>query len=213
MKNLTRFTALGVSSVALLTAGCKSDAKTALSLTDSIEDQKETLIKEFTSLSKQEKDLQTLFEKTLEEDEKFDTLKDGSSPVFENIQFRHDILEKIDEVRGNFEKESESLSKLEAKDLPEDQKSGLATSLSELSSQLKDFQKFYGDSLMQQKDYFESLPEEKATYETFTEGITGVNEKQKESNQKSAQIEKSLKELDDANQKLRKTLDDLLNKK
>jgi len=213
MKKTTQFTALGLSSIALLMAGCKSDAKSALTITDSITDKKDQLIEEFTSLNKQEKDLQPLFEKTLEEDDEFATLRDGSSPVFENIQYRHDILEKIDELKGSFEQEQDSLQKLDEKELPKELTDEVRQSLGDLSKQLTAFQKFYSDSLSNQKNYFESLADEKATYETFTDGLSSLNEKQEESNQHIVELDETVNKLNKANTDLHDQLEEQMEKK
>lgn len=213
MKNKNQFMLLGISSIGLLLAGCKSDVQSAISISENLEQSKNDLVSQFTELSTQEKQLQSQFEKTLQEDESFETISDESSDLFTNLKARTDILEKMTDTHKQLEDEYASFEKLDDKKLPVEKMDAVKKELSESAAQLKAFTDMYTDSLSQQKDYFLSLAEDTATYETFTEGIHGINEKQETISTAINELDGHLVSLDASNKELHQLLQDSKDKK
>lgn len=87
---------LSLSAIPILLAGCDSENLDSMQeATSEIERIADDTVNELNKLAETETELQKQFNETLETDGELSTLKDESSPVFENIEKREDILNEL----------------------------------------------------------------------------------------------------------------------
>lgn len=206
MKHTNKALLVGVSSLMLLLTGCQSAAKEAVSLNEKVDTATKDLQAQFLELTEYEDALQAQFEKTLEEDETFETLVDESSPLFENINGRTEVLENMQGTHDTLVENISAYEALDMSDLPEQEVESLKTDLAMASEQLNEFIDFYTQSLSTQKAYFTSLAEETATYDTFISGIQSVNEEQEAIREKTLELDTTLASLEAKENTLTKML-------
>lgn len=186
---------LGLST--FLLASCDGEnIKEMQSSVNEIDQIHDDIITELNALTDEEAELQTSFDETLKSDEELSTFADGSAPVFENIESRREHLESIKSLDKQFEEQEENLASYEGESLSGEELDGLNSIIDEFSSQLQEFTKEYDASLTSQKDYFTSIAGEKATYDTFSEGISTVNEQQSAMQEDLVTLDETLVSLD-----------------
>ena len=175
MKRTYALAGLGLS--ALVLASCDSEnneeVQSAVNEVDQIHDE---LITNFNTLTEEEAALQSAFDETMNSDQELTTLSDGSAQVFQNISSRREILDSISSLDEQFAAQEEIITAYEGETLSAQELDGLVSQIDTLSSQIDGFIEDYTPTLTAQEDYFTSLGQEEATYETFTDGITELNE-------------------------------------
>ncbi|MFC6464475.1 YkyA family protein [Marinilactibacillus sp. GCM10026970] len=188
----------GLGLTTLLLASCSGDnveeIQSAVGEMDQIHG---NIVDEMNGLSEEEMNLQTTFDEALASDDQMSTFADGSAPVFENISSRRDRIETINTLREDFESQEEIIADYDGDSLSEEELSGLNAKIDEFSGQLESFTSNYETSLTAQEDYFTSIGSEDATYDTFSSGITELNEQTAANKEELVQLDHSLVEVKD----------------
>lgn len=195
MKRTYALAGLGLS--ALVLASCDSEnneeVQSAVNEVDQIHDE---LITNFNTLTEEETALQSAFDETMNSDQELTTLSDGSAQVFQNISSRREILNSISSLDEQFAAQEEIITAYEGETLSAQELDGLVSQIDTLSSQIDGFIEDYTPTLTAQEDYFTSLGREEATYETFTDGITELNEQTSSLQERWMSVDEALASLD-----------------
>ncbi|WP_225743984.1 YkyA family protein [Marinilactibacillus sp. Marseille-P9653] len=188
----------GLGLTTLLLASCSGDnVEEIQSAVGEIDQIHGSIVDEINGLSEEEMNLQTTFDDSLASDDQMSTFADGSAPVFENITSRRDRIETINTLREDFESQEEIIADYDGDSLSEEELSGLNAKIDEFSGQLGSFTSNYESSLTAQEDYFTSIGSEDATYDTFSNGITELNEQTAANKEELVQLDRSLVEVKD----------------
>lgn len=168
---------LSLSTIPLLLAGCDSENLDDLQ-ESSTEIDRVTVetVETFNQLNALETDLQSHFNETLETDEELETLGDESSPVFENITSREDVVSELENKQSEFEDYQDTLTSYDGERLDPNEVKAVNEAVDSFNTQLSSYLETYQTSLTSQRDYFTGLAHDDATYETFVDGIKGLND-------------------------------------
>jgi len=205
MARLFRYLCIGFS-IFLLLAGCTGGTKQVLAVTESVQASEEELVKELNKITKVESELQGAFEKTLDEDEKLETLADGTSDVYANIDSRKESLDKVEEILGQLQEDYSSLADNDK--VPEAERKELTTSLEAVTDTLDKYMKHYKETLADQKSFFESLAGEDATYETMTEGIDTISSESETTRDYLLELDQQLVSLEETSNTVKSLLNE-----
>lgn len=171
-----------VSTLALFLTGCDDgeNLEDMQEATEEIDRIKTETIEDLNDLSGAEAELQTHFSDTLESDDDLSTLSDGSSPVFENIEARENVLASIEEKEAELEEHQSTLADYEGEQLDQSEVDQVVADIDAFTEHLADYRSHYEASLSTQSEYFNSISAEDATYDEFVEGIETINDEQAE---------------------------------
>ncbi|OJF90971.1 YkyA family protein [Alkalibacterium sp. 20] len=174
---IRKWALVSLTAVPLLLAGCDSenldDVQDATIEIDRIKDE---TVETFNQLVMSEADLQSHFDETMQTDDDLATLGDESSPVFENIASREEIVTELENKQSEFEEHQETLTSYEGELLDHEEVNAVNESVSNFNTHLSSYIDNYKTSLDNQRDYFTGLADENATYDDFVEGIDRIND-------------------------------------
>ncbi|WP_208560157.1 YkyA family protein [Marinilactibacillus kalidii] len=191
IKNTYALAGLGLTTVLL--ASCSGDNVEEIQTTVGEIDQiHENIVTEINGLSQEEANLQEKFDESLSADEQLATFSDGSASVFENITARRDRIETINDLNEEFEEKEELIAAYDGESLSSEELDGLNAQVDEFSSQLENFTTNYNTSLDAQEAYFTSIGNDDATYDTFSAGITEINDQKAGLKDELVQLDQSL---------------------
>ena len=193
MKRVTL--SLGLLGVSAILVGCNSGETKVVEASQKVEKQENILVEYINEIASEESKLQSLFSETLTEDKELKSMQDSSSAVFKNIDNRVVSLDLIDEATIEISNQAETLKDLKVKKIPEKDVKNFQKKSKEVARSLADWSDDYEKYLVKEREYFQSLSSDEATYETFSEGIEAINEQHKESNKKLSTIDKQLSDL------------------
>ncbi|GEK90673.1 YkyA family protein [Alkalibacterium kapii] len=172
-----RWALLSLTAIPLFLAGCDSENLEGMQeATNEIERISDETVTELNKLSETETDLQAQFSETLETDEELKTLKDESSPVFENITAREDLLNDLQSVQEDFQAQQDILTSYEGELLDPSEIKELNDAVDTFESDLVNYTESYKDSLASEREFFAEISNDDATYEDFVNGIKSLNE-------------------------------------
>src|SRR5699024_10012185 len=140
-----------------LLAGCNGPVSQAMAVTESVGTVGEELVAELNDMAVAEQELQAAFEKTMEEDEELESMADGSSSVFDNVEERREALEQVEEYHAQLEEDYLDMAEHDMDELPDKEVEALENSLEEVTQLLSEYTSHYEDALSEQEQFFESL--------------------------------------------------------
>lgn len=173
---------LMISSMILVLVGCEDTSSQVQSNIETLEES--SLQHELQSLINYEVELQQDFETALG-GEDLSNFSDASAAVFSNIDSRSNTLDDLGEEMSTYDEVKEELQNLSvSEDEAEmgDAVDSMADSLETVDAGMESFLPQYEEVLNQERDYFNSLGESGADYETFSEGLNELNEQHEEIN-------------------------------
>lgn len=194
---------------ALVLSACSNQLSSAQKSAENIQAKTDEMITEFDAIAANEAELQGQFESTLAEDAELATFADESSPVFENITNRKESVDTLGQLNEDLQSDVERLSGLDEAELPSNEIQVVTDSANQLISQLESYIESYDQALTSQSDYFKSLANEDANYETFASGMQEINEQDQNITELATEIEASMADVKSANQALVDSLNSL----
>lgn len=179
---MKRKLAIGLSlTSAVFLMACDNDGiETIEETVNELEETKERTVEELNYLLQEEAELQNHFDETLESDDELSSFGDGSSPVFSNLSDRRERVEQLTEIEEEYASHAEELSDYEGKELDTIEIENLVREANQVSESLETFREDYTQSIDEQENYFEGLADEDATYDTFSDGISELNDQHEE---------------------------------
>ncbi|CAM4331060.1 YkyA family protein [Lacicoccus alkaliphilus] len=186
-----------VSGVTLVMGGCGNGSA-------QVEDQMEALEEaplqhELQTLIDYENRLQDDFESALEEDDT-SVFAESTAAVFANVDSRRGTLEDLNESTSTYESVQQELQEVsfsEDEAEIEGTVSAMIENLQTITGTMESFLPQYEETLSGELDYFNSLGEESADYEHFTDGVGTVNEHHEDLNDHYRSLNASLTELNE----------------
>ncbi|MFO8068659.1 MAG: YkyA family protein [Alkalibacterium sp.] len=202
---------LSLSAIPLLLAGCDSEnldnVQDAAIETDRVKDE---TVETFNQLVTSEADLQSHFDETLDTDDELTTLGDESSPIFENIASREEIVTALENKQSEFDEYQETLTSYEGELLDHEEVDAVNEAVSNFNTHLSSYLDEYKTSLVNQRDYFTRLADDDATYEDFVEGIEKINVERETLSQSILEMDEALVEIDGQLSTLHSSIDEQL---
>ncbi len=166
-------------------------------------------VEELNLLLEQERELQTRFEETMEEDDDLTSFNDGSASVFENLALRREGLERLKELEEAYTVHGSTLREYDGGQLDEDPLGSLGEEVDGFSKTLGEFRSEYSRNLEEQQDYFEGLADEETTYDDFRDGIEELNAQHQELREYFYELDEGLRLLGREIGALQGTLEEL----
>ena len=208
---IKKWALLSLSTIPLLLAGCDSENLENLQESSTeIDRVKNETVETFNQLGSLEADLQSHFDATLESDADLATFGDETSPVFENIESREELVSELEDKQSEFEDYQDTLSDYDGELLDHDEVAAVNEAVDTFNSHLSSYLENYRTSLTTQRDYFTGLASEEATYEEFVDGINGINEERQTLIQSIPEMDQALVDIDDRLETLQSSIDDQL---
>lgn len=195
-----------VSGVILVMGGCGNGSA-------QVEDQMESLEEaplqhELQTLIDYENQLQDDFESALEEDDS-SVFAESTAAVFANMDSRQTTLENLNESVSTYESVQQELQEVsfsEDEAEIEDTVSAMTENLGDITGTMESFLPRYEEALNGERDYFNSLGEDAADYERFTDGVGTVNEHHEDLNEYYRSLNDSLIELNENKDRAREII-------
>lgn len=207
-----RWTLVTISALSLFLASCDDgeNVEGMQEATEELDRLKTETVDELNQLYDLEANVQSEFSETLETDGELATLSDGSSPVFENIESRRNVLDSIEEKESEMETHQDTLDSYEGERLDHNEIDEVSSGIDTFIEHLSQYRNHYLETLSSQEDYFTSIAGDDATYEDFTDGIQTINEERDELREHLLEIDAFLVELSSSLDQLSSTIEDEL---
>lgn len=207
-----RWTLVTISALSLFLASCDDgeNVEGMQEATEELDRLKTETVDELNQLYDLEANVQSEFSETLETDGELATLSDGSSPVFENIESRRNVLDSIEEKESEMETHQDTLDSYEGERLDQNEIDEVSSGIDTFIEHLSQYRNHYLETLSSQEDYFTSIAGDDATYEDFTDGIQTINEERDELREHLLEIDAFLVELSSSLDQLSSTIEDEL---
>lgn len=199
---------LMISGMIFVLAGCGDTSSQVQSNIETLEES--SLQHELQSLIDYEIELQQDFETALS-GEDLSNFSDASAAVFSNIDSRSDTLDALTEKMATYEEAQEELQNLsisEDEAEMEDVVDSMTESLESVNGTMQSFLPQYEEVLNQERDYFNSLGESGAGYETFKGGIEELNEQHEEINDFYHTLDEAITDLNTNKNQLREIINE-----
>lgn len=166
----------------LVLAGCGDTSSQVQSNIETLEES--SLQHDLQLLIDYEMELQQDFETALSGEDLSD-FSDASAAVFSNIDSRSGTLDDLTEAVSTYDEVQDELQNLSVSE--DEAEMGVAVdymteSMESVEGAMQSFLPRYEEVLNQERDYFNSLGESGADYETFSEGLDELNEQHEEIN-------------------------------
>lgn len=202
---------LSLSAIPFILAGCDTDNLDSVQESSTeIDRVKSETVETFNQLVTLETNLQAHFDETLQTDEELTTLSDETSPVFENISAREDLVAELETKQSDFDAFQESLTTYEGERLDHAELAAVDEAVENFKTHLSSYLEGYQTSLTNQREYFTGIAQDEATYDTFTEGIHALNDERHTLSQSIPEMDNVLVELDDHLSTLQSSIDEQL---
>lgn len=199
---------LMISGMIFVLAGCGNTSSQVQSNIETLEES--SLQHELQSLIDYEIELQQDFETALS-GEDLSNFSDASAAVFSNIDSRSGTLDALTEKMATYEEAQEELQNLsisEDEAEMEDVVDSMTESLESVNGTMQSFLPQYEEVLNQERDYFNSLGESGAGYETFKGGIEELNEQHEEINDFYHTLDEAITDLNTNKNQLREIINE-----
>lgn len=199
---------LMISGMIFVLAGCGDTSSQVQSNIETLEES--SLQHELQSLIDYEIELQQDFETALS-GEDLSNFSDASAAVFSNIDSRSGTLDALTEKMATYEEAQEELQNLsisEDEAEMEDVVDSMTESLESVNGTMQSFLPQYEEVLNQERDYFNSLGESGAGYETFKGGIEELNEQHEEINDFYHTLDEAITDLNTNKNQLREIINE-----
>src|SRR5699024_4055549 len=144
--------------------------------TDELNTSLEKIVEANHQLNDLELKMDDQFSAVLAEDKELTTLQDQSASVMENINEREKTIENVNDSIESINTQADTLQSYEGNDLPEDTIQQISEDFLDFTQQIETYQERYIESLTTQRNYFQEIASEEATYENFSNGIETVND-------------------------------------
>lgn len=175
LKKLSTLAIVGVSIVVLSACTASPDQTVSQSANDA-----QDMMRQLESIQTQEMALQDAFEADLADDESLSNLAEsGTGATRENLQARQDSFDELTSVFEDFQSRVETLNEFEETDFTAEENFAnfeesrqLAASVNE---QMSAYIENYATLLESEDSYYNALASEDSDLDTFSEGLTEVN--------------------------------------
>lgn len=205
---------LSLSAIPILLAGCDSENLDGMQeATSEIERIADDTVNELNKLAETETELQEQFNETLETDGELSTLKDESSPVFENIEKREDKLNELKNITEDFQSQQDVLKSYEGELLDSSEIKDVNTAVDDFETNLMNYTESYNQSLTDEREFFSDISKDEATYQDFVDGIKSVNEKRESLNEPLTTLDNTLVTIDEKLKPLQSSIETELSEK
>ncbi|MDN6293371.1 MAG: YkyA family protein [Alkalibacterium sp.] len=205
---------LSLSAIPILLAGCDSENLDSMQeATSEIERIADDTVNELNKLAETETELQKQFNETLETDGELSTLKDESSPVFENIEKREDILNELKKITEDFQSQQDVLKSYEGELLDSSEIKDVNTAVDDFEANLMNYTESYNQSLTDEREFFSDISKDEATYQDFVDGIKSLNEKRESLNEPLMTLDNTLVTIDEKLKPLQSSIETELSEK
>lgn len=205
---------LSLSAIPILLAGCDSENLDSMQeATSEIERIADDTVNELNKLAETETELQKQFNETLETDGELSTLKDESSPVFENIEKREDILNELKNITEDFQSQQDVLKSYEGELLDSSEIKDVNTAVDDFEANLMNYTESYNQSLTDEREFFSDISKDEATYQDFVDGIKSLNEKRESLNEPLMTLDNTLVTIDEKLKPLQSSIETELSEK
>ncbi|GAB3062449.1 YkyA family protein [Salinicoccus sesuvii] len=191
----------------LLLSACNNDIDSIEQALEETEETQESAVSDLQQLVELESQLQDAFNTDISEDEDLSSFADGSATVFNNIDERKQKLENLESLSNEFSEQREKFAEIDVQSVSGETVNSVADRLGSLSGSVDEFTSAYDVDLDQQADYFESLGQDDATYETFENGIESVNESRETTQSLLVDVDTELADLQSLKDELSSQLD------
>lgn len=165
---------------ALVLSACTNEVEQAKVVVDSASKASTDVVEQINQLTELETHLQEQFVTVFEQDEDLSSLTDETADLFKNINDRDSLLASVSDQQVTLTNLAKDVNKITINSLPEEQITEMKTSLESVASSLEKFNTIYKESLNDQEEFFKSLGQKEASFQTLTDGIKEVQEKDKE---------------------------------
>lgn len=165
---------------ALVLSACTNEVEQAKVVVDSASKASTDVVEQINQLTELETHLQEQFVTVFEQDEDLSSLTDETADLFKNINDRDSLLASVSDQQVTLTNLAKDVNKITINSLPEEQITEMKTSLESVASSLDKFNTIYKESLNDQEEFFKSLGQKEASFQTLTDGIKEVQEKDKE---------------------------------
>lgn len=165
---------------ALVLSACTNEVEQAKVVVDSASKASTDVVEQINQLTELETHLQEQFVTVFEQDEDLSSLTDETADLFKNINDRDSLLASVSDQQVTLTNLAKDVNKITINTLPEEQITEMKTSLESVASSLEKFNTIYKESLNDQEEFFKSLGQKEASFQTLTDGIKEVQEKDKE---------------------------------
>lgn len=165
---------------ALVLSACTNEVEQAKVVVDSASKASTDVVEQINQLTELETHLQEQFVTVFEQDEDLSSLTDETADLFKNINDRDSLLASVSDQQVTLTNLAKDVNKITINALPEEQITEMKTSLESVASSLDKFNTIYKESLNDQEEFFKSLGQKEASFQTLTDGIKEVQEKDKE---------------------------------
>lgn len=166
----------------LVLAGCGDTSSQVQSNIETLEES--SLQHDLQLLIDYEMELQQDFETALSGEDLSD-FSDASAAVFSNIDSRSGTLDDLTEAVSTYDEVQDELQNLSVSEDEAEMEVAvdyMTESMESVEGAMQSFLPRYEEVLNQERDYFNSLGESGADYETFSEGLDELNEQHEEIN-------------------------------
>lgn len=205
---------LSLSAIPILLAGCDSENLDSMQeATSEIERIADDTVNELNKLAETETELQKQFNETLETDGELSTLKDESSPVFENIEKREDILNELKKITEDFQSQQDVLKSYEGELLDSSEIKDVNTAVDDFEANLMNYTESYNQSLTDEREFFSDISKDEATYQDFVDGIKSLNDKRENLNEPLMTLDNTLVTIDEKLKPLQSSIETELSEK
>lgn len=205
---------LSLSAIPILLAGCDSENLDSMQeATSEIERIADDTVNELNKLAETETELQKQFNETLETDGELSTLKDESSPVFENIEKREDILNELKKITEDFQSQQDVLKSYEGELLDSSEIKDVNTAVDDFEANLMNYTESYNQSLTDEREFFSDISKDEATYQDFVDGIKSLNDKRENLNEPLMTLDNTLVTMDEKLKPLQSSIETELSEK
>lgn len=205
---------LSLSAIPILLAGCDSENLDSMQeATSEIERIADDTVNELNKLAETETELQEQFNETLETDGELSTLKDESSPVFENIEKREDILNELKNITEDFQSQQDVLKSYEGELLDSSEIKDVNTAVDDFETNLMNYTESYNQSLTDEREFFSDISKDEATYQDFVDGIKSLNDKRENLNEPLMTLDNTLVTIDEKLKPLQSSIETELSEK
>lgn len=166
-----------VAFVALLVlSGCSSEANRIMDSAQTTKEYATETSNHFNAIKDSESQLQALFEESLEQDEELTNFANKEVPVFDNIDQRQDSLNELEDATQRLNRIKNKWSRTQQETIDEAVYQDMIADIDSAVTGLSTYIEAYNEYLDQQEDYFVSIGDEEANYESFAQGIASLED-------------------------------------
>lgn len=166
-----------VAFVALLVlSGCSSEANRIMDSAQTTKEYATETSNHFNAIKDSESQLQALFEESLEQDEELTSFANKEVPVFDNIDQRQDSLNELEDATQRLNRIKNKWSRTQQETIDEAVYQDMIADIDSAVTGLSTYIEAYNEYLDQQEDYFVSIGDEEANYESFAQGIASLED-------------------------------------